>query len=240
MNVSDQTIIAKPSLVESVREHLIRDIMERRYLPGQKLPVVEIASRYGVSETPVKQAFNRLVSEGMLIALPRRGVVVNRMSRDEVREIMEARQMIYVGTADAALETPEADRDKMRSRLMTNLQTHRALLDEVRQAQNRLTIDEYLRYVALDREYHSIYLECANNRTIERFFAQLNNLAYTFASAASFSAHMAKRVFQTYQDHHAILDAWWAGDRARMIDALKNHKEGAIATMHAILDGDNR
>jgi len=97
-------------LVESVREHLIEDIMERRYLPGQKLPVVEVARRYGVSETPVKQAFNRLVSEGMLDAIPRRGVVVRHVSREESRELMEARQMVYVATAGAAIGVPDRDR----------------------------------------------------------------------------------------------------------------------------------
>ena len=109
-DTSAHKTIKTPSLVESVREHLIEDIMERRYLPGQKLPVVEVARRYGVSETPVKQAFNRLVSEGMLDAIPRRGVVVRHVSREESRELMEARQMVYVATAGAAIGVHDRDR----------------------------------------------------------------------------------------------------------------------------------
>lgn len=222
--------IKTQSLVESVREHLIEDIMERRYLPGQKLPVVEVARRYGVSETPVKQAFNRLVSEGMLEAIPRRGVVVRHVSRQESRELMEARQMVYVATVAAAIGVPEIDRPRMRDRLQQNLDEHRALLEEV---SDRVSIEVYLHYVAVDRAYHSIYIECSGNRIIERFFHQLANQAYGYVSL---SERMADRVRQAYQDHLAIFEAWSAKDEEKMIAELKEHKEGAIRTLDAIFE----
>ncbi len=222
--------IKTPSLVESVREHLIEDIMERRYLPGQKLPVVEMARRYGVSETPVKQAFNRLVSEGMLEAIPRRGVVVRHVSREESRELMEARQMVYVATVGAAIGVSEEYRPIMRDRLERNLDEHRALLQEV---SDRISIEVYLRYVSIDRSYHSIYLECAGNRIIERFFNQLANQAYGYVSL---SERMADRVRQAHRDHRAIFESWCAKDEQAMVAALKKHKEGAIRTLDAIFE----
>ncbi len=227
-DTSAHKTIKTPSLVESVREHLIEDIMERRYLPGQKLPVVEVARRYGVSETPVKQAFNRLVSEGMLEAIPRRGVVVRHVSREESRELMEARQMVYVATAGAAIGVPDGDRPGMRDRLEQNLEEHRILLQEV---SDRISIEVYLRYVAIDRAYHSIYVECAGNRIIERFFHQLANQSYGYVSL---SERMADRVRQAYKDHLAIFETWWAKNEQAMIAALKEHKEGAIRTLDAI------
>lgn len=229
-DTASRRTITTPSLVESVREHLIEDIMERRYLPGQKLPVVEVARRYGVSETPVKQAFNRLVSEGMLEAIPRRGVVVRHVSRDESRELMEARQMVYIATVAAAIGVPEEDRPSMRDRLQQNLDEHRALLREV---SDRISIEVYLRYVAIDRAYHSIYIGCARNRIIERFFEQLANQAYGYVSL---SERMADRVRQAYQDHLAIFQAWSTTDEEQMIAALKEHKEGAIRTLDAIFE----
>ena len=230
MKKQQTKVIETPSLVESVREHLIEDVMTRRYLPGQKLPVAEIAARYGVSETPVKQAFNRLVSEGMLVALPRRGVVVRRISQDDSRELMEARQMVYLASVDAALAVPDQRREGMQKRLQQNLDEHRRLLDEV---SDRLSIETYLHYVRIDREYHTIYLECTANSIIERFFGQLANQVYAYISL---SGLMAARVRQALADHTAIFQAWCSGDRQAMVDALKRHKEGAMATLNMVFE----
>ena len=228
MKDSQTKTIEAPSLVESVRKHLIEDIMTRRFLPGQKLPVVEIAARYGVSETPVKQAFNRLISEGMLISLPRRGVVVRHISREDSRELMEARQMIYLSCVEAALAIPEDHRQAMRARLQQNLDEHRKLLDEV---DGHLTVEVYLHYVKIDREYHAIYLECTRNRIIESFFQQLANQAYAYISLSEL---MAARVRQALVEHTAIFDAWWACDESAMVDSLKQHKQSAMASLDKV------
>jgi DNA-binding GntR family transcriptional regulator len=232
---ADSNAIETPSLVESVRERLIGDIMERRYLPGQKLPILEISARYGVSETPVKQAFNRLVSEGMLVSLPRRGVVVRRVSEEDVREIMEARQMVYLASVDAALAVSAERRKNMRERLSENLSEHLQLLDDVT---DPLKIEAYLHYAKIDREYHTVYLECINNRTIDRFFHQLDNQAYGCVSSLSFSTFMMHRIRHAFDDHTSIFDAWASGERNRMIDALKLHKDGAIRTLSLIFEHD--
>jgi DNA-binding GntR family transcriptional regulator len=224
--------IDSPSLVEVVRERLIEDIMERRYLPGQKLPVVEIAERYGVSETPVKLAFHRLVTEGMLEALPRRGVVVRRVSLQDVRELMEARHMVNLVSVDAAIRAA-ADRDTaVVERLRSNLKDHALLVAEVT---GRLSIDAFLRYVRLDREYHRIYLQCARNRILERFFEQLSNQVTVFVSLSEL---MTARMRSACDEHGAILRACLAGQRDAMIDELIHHKETALRTVEAMFERD--
>ncbi len=220
--------IDSPSLVEVVRERLIEDIMERRYLPGQKLPVVEIAARYRVSETPVKLAFHRLVSEGMLEALPRRGVVVRRVSLEDVRELMEARHMVNLVSVDAAIRAAAGKDLAVVERLRKNLHAHALLLSEV---SGRLTIDAFLRYVRLDREYHRVYLHCAHNRILERFFEQLSNQVTVFVSLGEL---MTARIHSACEEHSAIFEACLAGRRDAMIDQLIRHKESALKTMEAM------
>ena len=60
------------SLVDVVTEKIRSNIYSGKYLPGQRLVVREISEELGVSHTPVKDALNRLVSEGYVVALPRR------------------------------------------------------------------------------------------------------------------------------------------------------------------------
>lgn len=221
-------IIESPPLVEVVRERIIEDIMERRYRPGDKLPVQEVSARYGVSETPVKQAFNRLVSEGMLEALPRRGVIVRRVTKGDVQELMEARQMVNLLAADASIDCPEIEKKELRDRLEKCMSDHAALLKGV---EEHLAIETFLRYVEIDRDYHMAYLCCVRNRPIEEFYRRLYNQAYAYVSLSNL---MVERIRLALEEHREIYAAWSEGNRERMIDAVKKHKDSAIRTLDQI------
>jgi DNA-binding GntR family transcriptional regulator len=227
---TDSRIIESPSLVDAVRQHLIQDIMERKFHQGQKLPVVEIAAMYGVSETPVKQAFHRLVAEGLLVALPRRGVMVRRVSVDDIRELMEARHMVNLVSVDAVISAVQDPGSDVRSRLKENLAEHAAILHRVT---DKLAIDVLLQYVRVDRDYHLIYLECVNNRTIERIFHQLHHQSYAFVSL---SGLMAQRIRDALEQHTAIYETYLTGRRQEIIEELMRHRDGAINMVNQLFD----
>jgi DNA-binding GntR family transcriptional regulator len=64
--------------------------------PGQPLRQSEIAKRFGVSHIPVREAFQQLASDGLVVALRNRGVVVSELSIAEVRELTELRSLLEV------------------------------------------------------------------------------------------------------------------------------------------------
>lgn len=217
--------IDTPSLVEIVRERIIEDIMEHRYRPGQKLPVSELTERYGVSETPIKQAFNRLVAEGMLVALPRRGVIVRSASKDEIRELMEARHYINLVSVDAAIECMQSNSCRLVEEIHENTRAHAQLIEDMG---SNLSIDMFLRYVEIDRMYHLAYLSCTGNRIIYRFFWQLHTQTSPFINL---SEPMRERIVQAHDEHRRIFEACVSGNRLRMIDELEHHKVGAVESM---------
>lgn len=225
---TDSDVIESRPLVDLVRERLIADIMEHRYRPAQKLPVAEVACRYGVSETPVKQAFSRLVSEGLLDALPRRGVVIRRPSRQNVLELMEARQMLNLATIDAAIAAYRAD-GSFRDELARNLAAHELLLPVV---YDTLEVDTFLRYISIDTDFHHIYVRCLGSSIIERQFEQFHNQARIFISL---SRLVAERVRSALVDHRAMVAATAAGDPVALLDAMINHKNNALRMMSALL-----
>ncbi len=226
--MKEPKIIETPSLVESIRSRLISDIMEHLYVPGQKIPIMEIAARYGVSETPVKQAFNRLVSEGLLEAIPRRGVVVKKVSGEEVRELMEARQLLNLLCVDASLNCSDQVRKEMDKGLQKQLREHKLLIEKIEQP---LSMDLYMNYILIDREYHTIFLRSIQNKTIERMYEQLRLKAYGYISKSEI---MADRIRQAYSDHVNVYEAWKAGDKDKMIDAINDHKNGALDTIEKV------
>ena len=77
----------KPSLVDDAYRKLKDAIRENEFPPGYQGSEQEIASRLGMSRTPVHEAVIRLQEEGLVRVLARRGVVVCAISADDMSEI---------------------------------------------------------------------------------------------------------------------------------------------------------
>lgn len=74
---------------------ILRDAVLRGVLrPGERVKQDQVASRLGVSHVPVREAFQKLVSEGLLVFRPRRGVVVAPLSPDEAAELTDLRLLL--------------------------------------------------------------------------------------------------------------------------------------------------
>src|SRR3954447_25770308 len=87
--------------------HLKQRILSREYAGGSLLTEGEIADAVGVSRTPVREAMLRLSTEGLLRLYPKRGALVVSVSADEVRDIMEARELLESHAVELVLEQAE-------------------------------------------------------------------------------------------------------------------------------------
>jgi DNA-binding GntR family transcriptional regulator len=62
-------------------------------LSKDKKLILESLERYKISETPIKQALNRLVSEDLVVSIPRKGMKVREVKLEELEEQFEMRYM---------------------------------------------------------------------------------------------------------------------------------------------------
>src|SRR6202453_4945966 len=62
--------------------------------PSQKLKMVELTERFGVSQSVVREALTRLTEQGLLIATPQRGFRVRDLSIEDIAELTESRVQI--------------------------------------------------------------------------------------------------------------------------------------------------
>lgn len=79
---------------ERVYERLKSLILSGRLHPGEKLTEEHWAQTFGVSRTPVREAFHRLEAEGLIKPRKKRGFTVARDSREEVEELFELRSIL--------------------------------------------------------------------------------------------------------------------------------------------------
>jgi DNA-binding GntR family transcriptional regulator len=74
--------------------HLLSAIRTRRYSPGDRLVPEEIAAEIGMSRMPVREAFRRLATEGLVVIRPNRGCTVSGLSLEEIYEVFEIRSVL--------------------------------------------------------------------------------------------------------------------------------------------------
>ncbi|WP_051579597.1 GntR family transcriptional regulator [Pseudonocardia acaciae] len=120
-----------------VLDRLRREIAEGTVHPGQSLRQVEVAKRYGVSPTPVREAFRLLEAEGTLAYEAHRGATVKDMSVPEVRDLYLLRSEIEgLATSlavermnDAALERIHTAHENLNSALESEDKSQLSLLN---------------------------------------------------------------------------------------------------------------
>jgi GntR family transcriptional regulator of gluconate operon len=89
-------IVEPPDLWQILATRLRYAIISRELTPGQHLPELGLAERFGVSRVPVREALIRLDHEGLVRAEPRRGAFVVGMSLADIRELYEVRAILEV------------------------------------------------------------------------------------------------------------------------------------------------
>lgn len=128
----------------AIANRLIRDIVDGVYAPGQWVREQEVASRFGVSRTPVRSAFRHVSRAGFIEVRPWRGAQVLELSAEDTRHVLDMLEVIYGVAMRIAAETlPEryfplldkmmhagdeaAERNAMRERIDVAFQIGRRL-----------------------------------------------------------------------------------------------------------------
>ncbi|MEM6666799.1 MAG: GntR family transcriptional regulator [Pseudomonadota bacterium] len=84
----------KTSSTTRLEQALVEEIATGQIAPGERIDEAQLALRFGVSRTPVREALNRLVAQGILVHGEKRGVRVAQYSGEELAQIFEAMQEI--------------------------------------------------------------------------------------------------------------------------------------------------
>jgi DNA-binding GntR family transcriptional regulator len=210
VNTSAVTLTAPRTVAGQVAERLRAEIVAGEREPGSKLRQVEIARRYGVSTTPVREALAMLEREGLVRLHPQRGAVVFLPSVDDLREHYEIRAALE---ALAAAKTAAIFVREWAPPL-------EAMLDEMR------TGPPAARYIELNQRFHTtLYEHCGRRRLVE-MIAGLRD-----ASSAYLHIYRAAADFPVERldgEHREILSACLAREPERAAAATRAHLTNTV------------
>lgn len=173
--LAEELVAERRTLDGVIHDELHTRIVSLEYLPGRMIFENEIAAEFGVSRTPVRQAFFRLAIDGLLQVLPQRGARVSFLSRVKVREAQAVRESLEA-TAFAAVAARWREDDPACVAVLAEAE---ALLEEQVRA---VEAGDYVTFTRLDEAFHGVFLRFAGNMTlvavIGEMRAHLNRVRY--------------------------------------------------------------
>lgn len=140
-------------LADRAYERLVRAILGNEVEPGEPLSVPDLARRLEISRSPVREAVQRLINDGLAVSLPRRGAVVAEIHPADFDHLFEVREPLE---GLAARRAAEVVTDHDLETLQEILQAHERILSE----------GEAGSQIELDMAYHRTIREISGNEEL--------------------------------------------------------------------------
>ena len=168
---------------EQVYDNIRRDLLNGVHVPGQKLGLVNLADRFGVSQSVIREALTRLAEQHLVVASPQRGFRVREISVEDIADLTEVRVQIESLALNLAIERGGVEWE------MSIVASHHALARIPLSVEDSVLDEEWpIRH----REFHSALLTgCGSPRLI------------AVTSALRDSAELYRRWYWALTDDHA-------------------------------------
>ncbi len=193
-NISE-IIASHRTLREKVAELLREAIIQQKIKPGERVTELEIASRYGLSRTPIREAFRQLESEGFLKIIPRKGAIVAELDAKDIKDFYEIKAVLEGYAARVAAERISDAEISQLERLNQKMKDYAAKIDVA-----GLT--------KVHNEFHNLILDICGNQKIILVVTNLVQQFLRFRFFVSSSSSLSKM----HADHDRIIAAFKARD----------------------------
>ena len=205
----DNSIVASAgmTLAESLRQKLEGAIAAGHLAPGSRLDEQEIAQRFGVSRTPVREAFRLMAANNLVELRGRQGATVRTIRAQALIEMFQVM----------------AELEGLCARLAAR-RVSQAWGDEISKIHQRLVaasksgdIDEFY---DINQEFHEAIYEASRNAFLADQTRRLRNQVAAYRRRVT---HMPNRIADTIREHEAIMQAILAHDPERAHSAMRDH-----------------
>ncbi|RDW18380.1 GntR family transcriptional regulator [Oceanobacillus arenosus] len=196
-------------LADQVYKILRSKIITVEYKPGDKLDIHKLADEFGVSRSPVKDAINQLVYEGLIEIIPRKGTYVTELDFYDFLEVLDARLMIELWAAHQIIQTVSIEKIEKWGQIVNKMDL---LLEN--------TSFNFEKYNKLDMQFHSSLIEWTGNKKIQEMFSSLNT--HVSLSRIVHSTSLESTI-KRHRDHWLLYEAMKSRDFPTFSNAITGH-----------------
>jgi DNA-binding GntR family transcriptional regulator len=195
-------ILRKRSLTDEVYEYLSGKIIAGKYASGDWLRQEDISNLLGVSQTPVREALDRLVATGLAERVPYRGVRVPLLESKEIVDSFLLRLILEPSAARLAAARIEQDEVLNLSAL-------------VKKTAKLVTLEDMSALRQLNKEFHTQLVEAAGSPLLHKLYVITINAFPDWMLYEYMFRHpelLKSSLESEYLEHKAIVDALKAKD----------------------------
>lgn len=213
--------LLKNTLAEQIYQILRNDILTLQIPLGAKLTLKAMQERFGVSSTPIRDAFTRLTEDGLVIYNSNIGVNVINLTSEDLTELYQ-----FMGDLDSLALTYSAsypDQQEIKNSL------EKILKDADAMEQLLLTFPENQEYSRLwinySDEFHLIFYNYCQNGRLKRAAEKQRSQLTIFSNMYEADPSVQKRIAGWRK---SIYDSYIAGDIEAAARKMKEHLEESL------------
>jgi len=207
-----KTVLVKEKLSEQAYRILREMITNSRFLPGTRLNVEQLARNMEISRTPLWEAVNRLLQEGLLVSLPNRGVFVPDLTPLEALEIYSVREVLEGLAAKLAAKNVCED-------AIVRME------DSLTSQYDMAIRQDLIGYSRHDHAFHDLIHELSQNKFLQEM------LDFIRGRTRPTSMNFKPLLMTSYHDHRAILEALKKRDGILAQKTIKAHIRRVIGLL---------
>jgi len=202
-------------LRDQIYQSIKRDILSCVYQPGEQLSANQLAERYKLSATPVREALNALEQEGLIEAIPRIGFFVSRITIKDIRDMFEYRIILEGATAEMA------------ARYITDEELNyvSSIPSDYIMGNN----ESYLQYLINNREFHVSVAKASHNQFLAKAVGLMLDQTQRLVFLGIGSAQHTDEILHAHPRLvHALRERDASAARNIMIEGILEARDGSI------------
>lgn len=207
----------KPTRAEFLREKLTEEIISGRLRPGTRLDEQEIADRFGVSRTPVREAVRHLVATGLASSQSHQGATVSGFNSMRLTAFLDASTEIEC--ACARLSALRMDAGERQALMALHARMGQDLFDESE------------KYAEFNNEFHEVIYRGAHNEVLLDLILKMRVRLWPVYRVQLTPAVRAR---QSYAEHERIVAAILKGDAIASEVAMRAHMSSSALMLERL------
>jgi DNA-binding GntR family transcriptional regulator len=202
----------RASLVDLAHESLLEAIFDRQLEPGARLGIDVLAERLGMSITPVREALNRLSTQGLVAQTANRGfTVAPTLSPAEFHSLFAARRVIEVAASRGA--SPRECPSRLREEAVR-------LASSMHDSDHGKTYRDFAAFTRQDHAFHRAIVSMSGNRFLLDAWSCLN---FHLHVSRLYAGEGVIDYADALREHDDIVDALLADDPDLLAEAVEEH-----------------
>jgi len=156
------------TIVEKIYNELKENIINQQIKLNQRINIKKISKDFGISQTPIREALNRLIIDELVVYKLRRGYYVVQLSCKDLEEIYNLRILIEVYALEHAMKAKTLDQDLFQKYLLESIEMQKEIIEPKKPVS----------YCVADRELHLSIVKSSLNKKLYNIYLRM----YPFVS----------------------------------------------------------